>query len=482
MVFQQWFSKPVLLNLPLFLTNYSSFPTLLAHFPPRGNKPTSFLSQKKAISLIHSTIVPLQSLHSSLKQWRPSSLNNFLPSLKQTIFSLRWLRKARSTGDLLAYAVHVWSSALESCGEGRVISLDISKALDRVWHKGLLAKLPMFGLHHTLINWIGRFLSYRSIAVRVDGFLSNLHSINAGVPQGSVISPVLFILFINDLLTSASSSIHSFADDTFLSSSFSFNPNDHASTDIQLHRNISASLLSNDLTVIEKWGKDNLVSFNQGKKKQAVISRRRNQNFPAVFMNSDKLDTSASFTQLGLSLSFNLTWKTHIHSLAKHASQKLGFLARARGFFSPSHLLSIYTSQIRPSLEYCSHVWGGALKSTLCLLDKVQSKAIRLINNPNLTKSLQPLSHRRLVGDLSIFYRYFNGHCSQEIRDIIPVPLRRVRTTRSSTHSHPFQVSLPNPRTLSHKSSFIPRTCNLWNVLPSSCFPESYNLPAIFQI
>ena len=136
----------------------------------------------------------------------------------------------------------------------------------------------------------------------------------------------------------------------------------------------------------------------------------------------------------------------------------------------------MYKSQINPSLEYCSHVWGGAPKSTLCLLDKVQSKAIRLINNPNLTKSLQPLSHRRLVGYLSIFCRYFHGHRFQEIRDIIPVPLRRVRTIRSSTHSHPFQVSLPTSRTLSHKSSFIPRTCNLWNVLPSSCFPESYNL------
>ena len=327
-----------------------------------------------------------------------------------------------------------------------------------------------------LINWIGSFLSDRSIAIRVDGFLSNLHSINAGVPQGSVISPVLFILFINDLLTSTFSSIHSFADDTFLSSSFSFNPNDHASTDIQLHRNISASLLSNDLTVIEKYGKDNLVSFNQSKTKQAVISRKHNQNFPPVLMNGDEPDTSASFTKLGLSLSSNLTWKTHIHSLAKHASQNLGFLARARGFFSSSHLLSRY--KIRPSLEYCSHVWGGAPKSTLCLLDKVQSKAICLINNPSLTKSLQPLSHRRLVRDLSIFYRYFNGHCSQDIRDIIPVPLRRVRTTRSSTHSHPFQVSLPTSRTLSHKSSFIPRTCNLWNVLSSSCFPESYNLPS----
>ena len=85
-----------------------------------------------------------------------------------------------------------------------MISLDISKAFDRDWHKGLLAKLPMFGLNQTLINWIGSFLSDRSIAVRVNGFLSNLHSINAGVSHGSVISPVLFILFINDLLTSTS--------------------------------------------------------------------------------------------------------------------------------------------------------------------------------------------------------------------------------------------------------------------------------------
>ena len=154
----------------------------------------------------------------------------------------------------------------------------------------------MFGLHCTLIKWIGSFLSDRSIAVRVDGFLSNLHSTNAGVPQGSVMSPVLFILFINDLLTTRSSSIHSFADDTFLSSSFSFNPNDNASSDIQLHRNNSASLLSNDLSAIEKWGKDNLVSFNQSKTNQAVISPKHNQNFPPVLMNCDELGTSTSFT------------------------------------------------------------------------------------------------------------------------------------------------------------------------------------------
>ena len=143
-------------------------------------------------------------------------------------------------------------------------------------------------------------------------------------------------------------------------------------------------------------------------------------------MNGHKLDISSSFTQLGLSVSSNLIWKPHINSIAKHASQKLGFLSRAHGYFSPSKLLTIYNSQVCPSLEYYLHVWGGAPKSSLHLLDRVQSKVICLINNPNLTNSLKSLPHLCLVADCSIFYRHFQGHCSQEIRNIIPDPVRRV--------------------------------------------------------
>ena len=238
----------------------------------------------------------------------------------------------------------------------------------------------------------------------MDGFLSEAHSINSGVPQGSAFSPVLFILFINDLLSSTSASIYSFADDTYLSSSFSSNPPNPSDSNVSSYHNTSASLLTNDLSTIEMWGNDNRVKFNQGKTTPVVISRKHHQDFPPVFMSGHELDISSSFTQLGLSMSSNLSWKTHVHSTAKHASQKLGFLSRARGFFSPSQLLTIYKSQIRPSLEYCSHVWGGAPRSSLHLLDKVQSKAIRLINNPSLTKPLLSLSHRRLVADLSIFY------------------------------------------------------------------------------
>ena len=149
-----------------------------------------------------------------------------------------------------------------------VSSLDI--LIDRVWHKGLLAKLPMLGLHRPLINWISSVLSSRSIAIRVDGYLSKPHSINSGVPQCSVISPVLVILFINDVLSSTSSRIFSFTDDTYLSSSFSSNLQHLAYSNISPYCDTTASLLTNDLTNVEKWGSDNLVKFNQERTKQVV--------------------------------------------------------------------------------------------------------------------------------------------------------------------------------------------------------------------
>ena len=243
-----------------------------------------------------------------------------------------------------------------------MISLEISKAFDCVWHKSPLAKLPMFDLHHNLTKWFSSFLSDRSIAIRVDGYLSKPHYINSGVPQGSVISSVLFILFINDLLSSTFSSIFSFANDTYLSTSFSSNPQHLAYSNISPYRNTSASLLTNDLTNVEKWGNDNLVKFNQEKTTQIVIPLKHHQDFPLVFMNSRELDISSTFTQLGISILSNLTWKPHTHSIAQHASQKLGFLSRACGYFSPSQLLTIYNPRF-------IFLWSTALMSRVVLLN-----------------------------------------------------------------------------------------------------------------
>ena len=143
-------------------------------------------------------------------------------------------------------------------------------------------------------------------------------------------------LFINDLLSSTSSSIYSFDADTDLISFVPSNLQHPSPSYVSSYCNTSASLLTNDLSTIQTWGNDNRVKFNLGKTTQVIVSRKHHQDFPPVFMSGHELDISSSFTQLGLLVSSNLSCKTHIHSIAKHAFQKLGVLSRARGFFSPS--------------------------------------------------------------------------------------------------------------------------------------------------
>nr|CAH7766902.1 unnamed protein product [Callosobruchus chinensis] len=135
-------------------------------------------------------------------------------------------------------------------------------------------------------------------------------------------------------------------------------------------------------------------------------------------------------------------------------------LAKSRKYFSLSNLLTLYKAQIRPSLEYCSHIWGAAAPTTLSILDAVQRRAIRLIGDPAFTCHLQPLSHRRAVGDLSLLYGYLNGFYSSELTSIIPPLSKAARCTRGTCSSH------PNAIVLHTSSTFIPRVSRAWNGLP----------------
>ncbi|XP_050710739.1 uncharacterized protein LOC126995293 [Eriocheir sinensis] len=345
-------------------------------------------------------------------------------------------RKGRSTGDLLAFLTDSWSSSLSRFGETFAIALDISKAFDRVWHKSLLSKLPSYGFYPSLCTFISSFLSDRSISAVVDGHCSSPKSINSGVPQGSVLSPTLFLLFIDDLLSKTNCPNHSYADDSTLHYSTSFNrrPTLQELNDSRLE---AAEHLASDLTIISDWGKKNLVSFNASKIQFLHLSTRHNlpNNYPLFFDNT-QLSPSSTLNILGLSLTQNLNWKLHISSLTKSASSRLGVLYCLRQFFFPAQLLSIYRGLVRPRMEYASHVWGGSTHTAL--LDRVEAKALRLISSPPHTDSLLPLKFRRNVASLSIFYRYFHADCSSELANCMPPPLPRPQCTRLSTHAHPY--------------------------------------------
>nr|CAH7730580.1 unnamed protein product [Callosobruchus chinensis] len=165
-----------------------------------------------------------------------------------------------------------------------------------------------------------------------------------------------------------------------------------------------------------------------------------------------------------------MIWHEHVSSIATAAGKKLGYLFRARKYFSPSNLLALYKSQIRHSLEYCSHIWGAAAPTILSILDAVQRRTIRLIGDPASTCHLQPLSHRRAVGDLSLFYRYSNRIYSSELTSIIPPLSKPARCTRGTSSSHPKAVVLHTSRTERSDRTFVPKvSTNLVDTLGQRC-------------
>lgn len=377
-------------------------------------------------------------------------------------------RASRSTADLLTVITERFYRALDKGGEARAIALDISKAFDKVWHTGLLCKLKSYGISGHIYQIIESFLSDRKIKVVLDGQCSSVYSITSGVPQGSILGPILFLLFINDLPDEMMSELAMFADDTSLYSTVS-------EKTCFFDRLELASSLESDLRSATDWGKQWLVTFNSSKTKLLSINRYRNPDNISISMSGNTLTESTSFRLLGLTFSKDLTWNEYIRSIAKSAAMKVGSLYRARQFLSSECILYLYKALIRPCMEYCCHVWAGSSSNVLSLLDKVQRRICNIIG-PDLAIKLQPLCHRRNVASLSLFYKYYHGRCSDEISSLVPPPKIAKRNTRLSTRSHPFTVSVPLCKKAFYSNSFFPRTSVLWNSLPSYCFPDVYNL------
>ena len=240
--------------------------------------------------------------------------------------------------------------------------LDISKAFDRVWHTGLLHKLKSYGISGQIFSLISSFVSNRQFRVVLDEKSSQEYTVNAGVPQDSILGPTLFLLYINDLPDDVICNIAIYADDTTLYSKCDW------ASDLWQQLEL-ASELESDLRDMVDWGKKWLVDFNAGKTQLVSFDWSNNNGSIDVKMGGSILEEKSLFKIL--TLSSKLDWGSYIISIAKTTSKKIGALICSMKYLSPEVALYLYKSTIHPCMEYCCHMWAGAPS---CYLDLLSNK------------------------------------------------------------------------------------------------------------
>ena len=217
-----------------------------------------------------------------------------------------------STINQLLYISNEFYKALDGGKEIRVVSCDISKAFDRLWHKGLIHKLKSSGLAGPLIDWLSNYLDKRQQRVCLNSCTSTWQSINAGVPQGSILGPLLFLIFINDIVQNIRGTIRLFADDTIL----------FDTVDDPLVTGITLNI---DLSRIFAWARQWLVEFQPIKQESFIVTKKRNKPYhPPLYMGSTQIKEVDSHKHLGIEFTNDMSWKNHINSIASKAYKRLG--------------------------------------------------------------------------------------------------------------------------------------------------------------
>ena len=277
-------------------------------------------------------------------------------------------RPEHTTFDALIALVDYIVNAIEhgECVIG--VFLDLSKAFDTVDHKILLDKLQYYGVRGTQLNWFSNYLSDRQQFTTFNNVTSCYKNIKCGVPQGSILGPLLFLIYLNDIaLISENVFTINFADDT---SVFIKGNNLH-----------EMSMKMNDnLRQITEWLQTNKLSLNIKKSNFMIFKPKRTCNTPVdIVMNNQRIEQVHSTKFLGVVLDCNLSWKNHIDYISKKVAKGIGVLSKCSKYLNLNTKRTLYYSFIFPHLIYCNHVWGNTFSSHLYRLEILQKKAIRIV-------------------------------------------------------------------------------------------------------
>ena len=277
--------------------------------------------------------------------------------------------KGRSTALQLLRLLDEWTEYLDSGGQIDVIYTDFAKAFDKVPHQRLHAKLKSYGLTNDLLKWIQNFLCDRKQCVKVNGFSSEWFAVLSGIPQGSILGPILFLIYINDLPDTCIDSlregnIYLYADDAKLF--------------MKILNNEDSKLLQRAVNNLKDWSDNWLLQLNINKCNVVSYCIRDSQDTSYYISDNGinhKLEKTESTKDLGVTFDYRLTFRDHMHQKINKAYSMLGLIKRNFIHMSSSTFLLLYTSLVRPHLDYASSVWCPHKTGDIENVEKVQQEA-----------------------------------------------------------------------------------------------------------
>ena len=365
-------------------------------------------------------------------------------------------RKNHSCHTALILLVDKWLENINESKFSGVIFADFAKAFDVIDHKLLLTKLAVYKVSQSAIQYIRSFLSNRKQAVCCNNLMSDYLLQDSGVPQGSVLGPLLFSLYINDLpLYINNATCELFADDTSIHSSHS-----------QLTQ-LSINLQENVNQIVD-WSELNHMSLNPNKTKYMVVASRQKRqaqhtHMPPIYIASSKIDEVDSHKLLGITIDKNMTWGPHIDQLCKQISQKVFQLSKIKHFLDLEARKQFFHAHIQSMIDYASTLYDTASENIMKPLIGAHKKALKIV----LLKSSSPISedYRKLnilplntklkYNKAVTMYRIMNNLAPERLKENFPINQSRYTNA----------INILKPQTDIFKSSLKFSGAELWNSL-----------------
>ena len=340
-----------------------------------------------------------------------------------------------------------------SCG----VFVDLEKAFDTVNHSILISKLKYYGLQEPSISWLSSYLTNRSQQVSLNGQLSTSRPVTCGVPQGSILGPLLFLIYINDMNKAIkNSTVYHFADDTNL---------------LYSHKNPKTlkKVMNKDLKALYEWLCANRLSLNVSKTEFIVFRppKKSLSNRIVLTLNRTKIYESTKIKYLGLILDARLSWKDHICELAKKLSRSVGMLYKSRDFCPTSILKSLYYSIFHSHLSYGLPVWGYAHNDYIKKIINLQKKAVRAITFSKYREKSSPILKKlEILKIKDLIYQRTAALLWDLNKETLPPSLSSYFTKANSIHDQNTRFAISGNLAVGiNSNSFMSIGANIFNMI-----------------